>query len=662
MTLRCCMLLLLAPWLAGLLPRPAVGQSDAEDAVPIVYSLQDEQADGAAEDDAPLPEYPEMVVRGRPDPFPANALEGDTVVTPTATEESASTVGSSFSVITEQQIQQSGRANVGEVLRDALGVDVVRQGGPGSLQSIFIRGTNSQHTKVLLDGIPLNDPSNATRGFDFSTLDVENIERIEVLRGPQSLLYGSDAIGGVINIITKRGEGPLSVRSTGRGGSFGTWRQTMSLSGGNDRAYYSFGGAFSDTAGISQAARRLGNSERDAYSNGTLSGRFGWTPSDLLNVDYVFRWANADAEVDDFDLFVGVPTDNLIRHNLSRTFYNRIQAQSLMLDGALEQTVGFGFTLYDRIDTDPQPFVPSDFRGQTRRVNWQANLLVTEHNTFSVGAGYLQEEAESTFNPRAAQNNAGVFLMDQFSLWDFWFVTVGSRWDDWNTAGPANTYRWTNLFRLGQTGTAVHGSIGTGFRAPALAENLFAFGNPDLQPERSKGWDVGVRQQACDGRLEFDCTYFRNDLTNLIVFDFNTFRLENVGQARTTGVEFSVAWSGDRGASLRALYTYTDPTNLDTNTLLLRRPRNKVSLQMGQRILDDRGQVNVEMLYVDRRLDTRDVILGDYFLVNLTGSWALTQRWGIFVRGANLLDQRYEEVSGYGTPGIAGYGGLDFVW
>ena len=229
----------------------------------VYHSLQDGEPGDEAQS---LPELPETVVRGRPEPFPANSLEGETVVTPTRTETPASEVGSSFSVVTQQEIQASGLTNAGEILRDVVGVDVVRQGGPGSLQSVFIRGANSQQTKVLLDGIPINDPSNATRGFDFSTLDVENIERIEVLRGPQSLLYGSDAIGGVINIITRRGYGPLSVHATGRGGTFGTSRESLTISGGNDRVYYSFGGAFSDTAGVSQAARRLGNTDAMAIA------------------------------------------------------------------------------------------------------------------------------------------------------------------------------------------------------------------------------------------------------------------------------------------------------------------------------------------------------------------------------------------------------------
>ena len=227
--------------------------------------------------------------------------------------------------------------------------------------------------------------------------------------------------------------------------------------------------------------------------------------------------------------------DNLIRRNLSRTFYNRVQVQSLMFDGALEQIVGFNLTQYNRDDTNPEPFVPMEYRGQTRRVDWQANLLLTQDNTFSVGFNYLQEDAETTYNPFASQNNSGLFLMDQFSLSDLWFVTIGTRWDDWNTAGTANTYRWTNLLRVGDTGAAVHGSIGTGFRAPRWPRIYLPSAIPTCARNGAKVGTSGCVRRPGTGTWSSTAPISATILTDLIVFDFDTFRLENVGQARTTG-------------------------------------------------------------------------------------------------------------------------------
>ncbi|MEO8164068.1 MAG: TonB-dependent receptor plug domain-containing protein, partial [Betaproteobacteria bacterium] len=241
-----------------------------------------------------LPTLPDVIVPGRPNPFPTNPLSEDTLVTPSRTETLRSQTGSSVTVITGEQIRQSRQSSVLDVLKGVVGVDVVQASTPGSVTSVFMRGANSEHTKVLLDGIPLNNPANPTRAFDFGTLTVDNIERIEIVRGPQSIVYGSDAIGGVINIITKRGEGPMSAAVSGMGGSFGTHEERVSVSGGNDSHYYSFGGSYRQSDGFSALSRRFGGVENDGYRNASLSGRYGWNPTETLNVDYVFRYTDAD--------------------------------------------------------------------------------------------------------------------------------------------------------------------------------------------------------------------------------------------------------------------------------------------------------------------------------------------------------------------------------
>ena len=613
------------------------------------------------EQDEP-PELPPVTVVGEPDPFPANPLGEDTVVTPTRTEIPAGRSGSSLTVITREQIEQSGHTEVLDVLRDVPGLDVVQQGPSGGLTSVFMRGGNSQHTKVLLDGIPLNDPSNATRGFDFSTLMVDNIERVEVLRGPQSTLYGSDAIGGVINIITRRGEGPLTVGTRVMGGSYGTGQGALSASGGTPLYHYSFGASYFDSDGFSAAAEQLGNVEDDGFRNGTLSGRYGWTPSDNFDIDYVFRFADATAEVDDFDFFTGLPIDNLIRENLSETLYNRVQVRFAPLDGLIENNLGFNLADYEREDTDSGPFVPPLFLGQTRKADWQTNFNLAEAHVATVGVDYYHEEAESTFDPLQSQYYSSLYVQDQIGFFDRWFTTVGYRWDDHSAAGSAETYRATSIFHVYETGTAIRGTIGTGFRAPALAENFFAFGNPDLRPERSKGWDYGFDQWIVPERFMVAATYFRNDFTDLIVFDFNTFSLQNVGQAKSHGVELSLLWRLNPVTDLTANYTRTDTLDLDTGEPLLRRPKDKASLGLRRRFLRNRARAGMDLLFVGDRLDTGGRTLDNYLVVNLNGGLQLTRGCELFGRVDNLFDEFYEEVAGYGVPGASAYGGLNLVW
>jgi vitamin B12 transporter len=620
------------------------------------------------EPEPPLPEIPETRVLGRPGAFPAEPLSEEALVTPSRTATVAGQQGSSVTVITEDDIARKGQSTVLEVLRGTVGVDVVQSGGPGRITSVFLRGANAEHTKVLLDGIPINDPSGATRAFDFSALSTDNIERIEIVRGPQSLLYGSDAIGGVINIITKRGQGPLAVRASGMGGSFGTSQESVNLSGGNDRYYYSFGASYFENNGFSAVSRRFGGIEPDGFRNANFSGRYGWTPSDAVNVDYVFRYTDADADIDNF------LADNPNRQNRLKQFFNRVQLQSFQFCGAVEHKVGFSLTDYNRLDTDPGPlpFGTPEFNGQARQVDYQANVWLVENNTFTAGIDFLQEEASSTSLTQQSQNLAGLYLQDQFSFWDRSFTTVGVRWDDHSTAGTAQTYRFTQLFRVDETGTGFHGSIGRGFRAPAIAQRFGFIGNPALRPEFSKGWDLGVGQSLFGGAISLDVTYFRNDFVDLIVFDptlpgpLGFGSLNNVQLAQSSGVEFTALIDLTPNTSLNATYTYTDTEDLIANRQLLRRPRNKASFGVSHRCLGDRATANLYFLYVGKRADFDGIgnltTLDDFITVNVTGTYRLSDHWELFARGDNLTDSDYEEVFGFATPGISGYGGLNFVW
>jgi len=622
---------------------------------------------GWCQDEPPIVELPETVVPGRPSPFPANPLNTGTLLTPNRSETDATQVGSSYTVINEAEITRTRQSSVAEVLRGKLGLDVIRSGGSGGATSIFLRGANSQHTKVLMDGIPINDPSHPNRGFDFSSLSADNIERIEVLRGPQSILYGSDALGGVINIITKRGEGPPSIRASGMGGSFGTARTSLSISGGDQASYYSVSGGYSHTDGISAASVLNGNTEPDRHRNGNLSGRFGWNLSENLNVDYVFRYIDRDLEIDSYDFTAGF-TDDLLRANLSQQFMNRIQLRSLSWDGLVENKIGFSQTNYLRQDTAVMfpAFEPAEFDGQTRQADWQSNLVVTENQLVTVGVDYLHESASSNLNPHQQQYNTGVYLQDQITLTDHWFASAGFRWDNHSAAGNASTYRISTRYLPPGTGREFHGSIGTGFRAPALAENFFTGGNPALLPERSRGWDIGMQQSLLDGVIILDATCFRNDFRNLIDYDFITNTLQNIGQARATGLEVSGTCILTPQSTISANYTCTDAKDLQFGGKLARRPHHKASLTYGRQSLDERTQLNATLLVVGDRLDLPQryggTVLDNYLLLNLAGSYQINPQWELFGRIDNVTNEQYIEALGFGTPGIAGYAGLNVTW
>jgi vitamin B12 transporter len=586
------------------------------------------------------------------------------VITPTRTELPANRFGGTVRVITAEEIRQSNETTVSELLRRVPGVDVVQTGPQGGLTTVFLRGANSQHTKVLLDGIPLNDPSNASRLFDFGNMLLDNVEQIEVLQGPQSILYGSDAIGGVINIVTRRGEGPMRVGVSAMGGSLGTHREEARIQGGTDLYHYAVTGSWNQTDGFSAAAPRVGGVERDGFRAGAITGRFGWTPSDDFEVEYIFRWINSRAEIDDTPFSLGTPpTDDLFRLNLSESFYNQVQLRRSSWDEMLIHQVSFSLADYDRRDTDDQ--FPSRFLGQTRKLLYQADLLVAEGNILSAGADYTAEDGESidTFGGAAAsQNLAGVFIQDQIQLLERWYATAGVRWDDHNVAGRANTYRFTSLLDFWETGTRIRGSLGTGFRAPSLAENLFPFGNPDLRPERSRGWEYGIDQDFFEGDLVVGATYFRNDIRNLILFDLDTFTLENIGVARTHGFEFTSLCYLTNQLVVRGSYTLTNTLDEEFDRPLVRRPRNKGTLAITRRMWNDRASVSLFGVFVGERTDSRDgsVLLDPYAVFHLTGDYYLNDDLRLFCRVNNLFNEKYEEITGFGTPPLTGFAGVDW--
>ena len=605
----------------------------------------------------------------------------EVVVTATRIEEPIKEVASSVTVITETEIESKKARTVLDVLRDVPGLDVSQSGGPGQLIDIFIRGAKPEHTLIMIDGVEMNDPMSPGRSYDLANLMVDNIERIEIVRGPQSTLYGSDAIGGVINIITKKGEGKPKFFISGEGGTYSTFREAAGLSGGTKWANYSLGISHLDTQGFSAAHEKYGNTEKDGHKNTSLSVRVGVTPTENLDVDFIVRYIDAKT---DLDAHGGRGGDDPNYVSESKQLFFRTQVSLLLCDGRWEQKLGFSLSNHDRDYRDDKDVQHPDdssrgfYDGKMWKVDWQHNLYLHKTNTLTIGVEYEEEKGESEYSwesawgpgkavfPEKIADIKGAYIQDKLTLYESFFATLGIRVDDHSSFGSEITYRIAPAYLFKKTGTRIKATYGTGFKAPSLYQ-LYApatvwgpIGNENLKPEKSIGWDVGIEQYLFQDRLILGATYFRNDFEDLIDFDWAEGYI-NIAKARTEGAEIFASIRPIEDLTARAGYTYTDTEDKKTGEKLLRRPMNKGSLNLNYRFLK-KGVANLDVIYVGRRDDwvpyPERGKVNDYTLVNLAASYDISKNVQVFGRVENLLDREYEEVWGYGTQRFSLFGGI----
>lgn len=585
------------------------------------------------------------------------------VVIATRTENPLSRIGSSVSIVTADDIERSQTVFVEDILRTVPGISVSRSGNVGGITSVFMRGASSGNTLVLIDGVEVNDAAAPGGAFNFGSLTTDNIERIEVLRGSQSLLYGSRALGGVINIITKKGAPGFKASGTAEYGSFGTVRANVNLSGGTGRLTYSLSGGVYSTDGISAADKRDGNSEKDGLDDYTVSGRAGARLTDFAEIDGHFRLVDSEAEFDTFDFFLGrvIDGDNL---NDSTEFEAGGSLTLKLLDGMIEGIFKGGRWSLDRDSIENGERNIASL-GKRREFSFQGNLYLGDDNVLTVGAEREKTVMDFTFfSPFGNFPTAGGANLDSFytqfqtTLFDALTLTAGVRHDDHSTFGGATTFRFTGAYNNEATATTLRGSYGEAFKAPSLFDLFDPFsGNPGLLPEENESWDMGIEQRFLSGRVTASATYFNVDTVNLIGFDFVLFRSDNVNASRARGVELSLEVRPVGGLGLSANYTLTSTRDMATGARLVRRPRHVANVEVSYSG-DSRLSGSLGVTYSGKKLDNGGIVLDDYFLAELRAAFRLTGNVELYGRVENLLDRNYQEIFGFGVPGIAAYFGL----
>ncbi len=588
-------------------------------------------------------------------------------VTATRTETPLEQVTTSASVITAKDMQAQQAETVLQVLRNVPGVDVVQSGSRGTATSVFIRGSESDHVLVLIDGVEVN--STTLGAFNFAHLTTDNVERIEIIRGAGGNLYGSQAIGGVINIITKKGQGPLEAGLSLEGGNGSTHRQLLTLRGGAGKLGYSFSAARIESQGF--------HSVNDDYRNLAASARLDYQVTEDASLKGIFHFAKTDLGLFNNNNFASAADPNA--REASTQYLGKLEWQQKILKNWDYRISGSMFKehIKDSDDVDGCTFFgfPCDSRTRDRfrpRIDtgeFQTNYRVEDWSTTTFGVEYKRRAADTSGGIDKSIRNLGYYLQEQLQFFDRRLIMIpGIRLDDNQSFGTAWTPSFSAAYFFRETGTKLKGSYAKGFKAPTLNELFFppgfgcpAFGNPNLSPEKSWELNVGVEQDLLSDRVKLGLTYFHREVQDLIEGrpipgdPFGCFRAENVGSARFDGVEWSLGIKLLSSLTANAQYTYLDWDTADGK--LRRRPRHRGNVNLNY--LYERLNLNLSANFVGRRDDFRtaspfgDTTKPGFVKFDLASYYSLpwqmpgVKNVTLFGKIENLFNKRYEEADGF---------------
>jgi len=582
----------------------------------------------------------------------------EVIVSAARIEEPAEETTSDVIVVKGEDIKKMNVESMPDVLRDIAGLNLVQNGGAGKLATVILRGGSSTHTSVMIDGVKVK--STTTGSFDLSGINVDDIERIEIIKGPQSTLYGSEAMAGVINIITKKGKGKTKIETSLEAGSYGTYKPSVTISGGDEKTDYRVTGSYLSTDGISAAKD---GTEKDGYKNLSVSGRFGFKPAKILDLELSGRYYYDRSELDAF----GVDDLNYIQHGHHYIISGKGR---VYLSDIWEQVLTISRTWDSWRYRDPDTsWNNADITTAINTIDWQHNLYPSDTYTLTVGAEYRVEYGENEGMFDKSVDNVGVYINNKLKvLNDDLIINAGLRYDDHETSGSETTYKVGAVYNIRPVELKVKTSYGTGFRTPTLNELFYndpwgSSGNIDLKPEKSRSWEIGIEKDIVKERVSLSVTYFNQRYEDLIQWIETPpgswiYMPQNIAVAEIKGIELNTDIKITENTRLKASYTHLDTEDKDTGNELPRRPSDKIGISLEC----SRGSARFVLGYIfaskayDDPNNTKE--LSPYSLVNLSGSYRVARNISLFGRIENLLDEDYETAKGYNAPGLSAYAGI----
>lgn len=597
------------------------------------------------------------------------------------TETSLDRVGQTVSVVDLAEIERRQTQNVADILRTLPGVTIARNGAIGGVTSVFIRGAESDQTVALIDGVKLNDPSSVGGGFNFGNLMTGNIERIEVLRGSQSVLWGSQAIAGVVNMVTRRPTEELQVNARGEYGFRDTVNLVANASGKAGPLSASVGAGWFRTDGISNFAEARGATERDPYENIGANANFNLAITDAISLDARGWYSRGKLNLDGFApptfAFGDVNEESVTREIVGYTGLN-----AALFDGRFRNRIGFALTDTNRRNTSLDGPPSETFRGEGRNERLEYQGIVDLAKGWEATFGVEQEISSftsSSFGAPATSARArlySAYAQVVGTVTEGFTITGGVRHDDHDRFGGATTFGASAVYNLAATGTSLRASYAEGFKVPSLFQLFSDFGNTTLAPERSKGWDAGITQSLVDGRIELSAVYFERDSEDLILFigcfgvtspicnnrPFGTY--DNVGLARARGAEFAVTMRPTDALSVQFTHGLVDSRNRTVGSAnfdrrLQRRPENSSSL-----LVDYRWPFGLETGFTLTNVSSafenaaNTVRLPGYTLGDIRAMMPIGKNLELTARIENLFDEVYETALNFGQMPRAGYVGV----
>lgn len=603
----------------------------------------------------------------------------DVVVTANRSAQPIERVGASVTVLTQAAIEARQTPAVVELLAQTPGVSFTRNGGVGTSTGVNIRGAESQHTVVLIDGVKLNDPSSTQGGFNFGNLLIGDTARIEVLRGAQSTLWGSQAIGGVVNIVTAEPTEALQGSLDAEAGARGTTYFRGGIGGANERLSWRLAASRYDTDGFSAFAK---GTEDDGYTNTGLSGRLNVKVTDAVSLDLRSVWSSGR---NDFDAFNGDSRE----YGKTQELVAYAGLNFDLLDGRFRNRIGYAHTDTDRRNFNPDNKVQTltfDAEGQNRRWEYQGAFAVTEALNATFGLEHEKSEMKTrspgdwnpnpTFGRGEAELNSA-YGQVQWTVLDGLTLTGGLRYDDHAQYGDNLLGQVAAAWALNEGDTVVRASWGQGFRAPGLYELYSEYGNLNLQPEEFDSWEIGVEQRLFD-RAVVSATYFNRQADNEIRYNgcsttstdplctvngvgrWGYYR--NVQKTEAQGVELVGRVDVTERLNVSANYTWTDAKSASGATdgkRLTRRPEHMANFAADYAFAFGL-KTGVAVRYVGETFnnDANTVKVDSYTLVDLRASYPINDTLEVYGRIENAFDEDYQTVLNYGAPGRGVFGGV----